>query len=165
MLSKRGQQPCLRSERMPCSALHRAWWMAQVHERWWVIPSKPLLVEGICIQFSLFFPPLSPPAAVITSHTSHWLLLAFLIILQLILYFLGMHFQNLQIMMFATSTLMFLLFLSLISWLVLSESGLQFQWKWVFLSHIWFKWESVSCFTKYDAGLVWGCIFKIRQQK
>lgn len=89
-----------------------------VHERRWGIPLKPLLVEDACIQFFLFFPPLSPPAAVRTSHISHWLLLLFLTTLQ---------FKSLQITMFATSTLMFLLFLSLISWLVFLSQVYNFR--------------------------------------
>ena len=74
---------------MPCSAWPEGGGMSGACECWWVIRLKPPLAGDEYIQFSLFFLPLSLPVPVIASHVSYWLLLLFLIISQLILFFLG----------------------------------------------------------------------------
>ena len=74
---------------MPCSAWPEGGGMSGACECWWAIQLKPPLAGDEYIQFSLFFLPPSLQVPVIASHVSYWLLLLFLIISQLILFFLG----------------------------------------------------------------------------
>ena len=74
---------------MPGSAWPEGGGMSGACECWWVIRLKPPLAGDEYIQFFLFFLPLSLQVPVIASHVSYWLLLLFLIISQLILFFLG----------------------------------------------------------------------------